>query len=191
MDHRDDHPLALGAYHGVVVQNDDPDGLYRCRLQVVGMIELTDWAFPMGTVGGGSPQRGGFVVPDVGADVVVFFLGGDLERPLYLPGWWAFRGSGGPKEMPTPALDAGADAHKVQSLQLGRLLFAVDERDGERKLSIEDTVTGDAIVWDLERQGLRVKMTSAILIECDGLVKVNGAQVTTQERLVQITGKPL
>jgi uncharacterized protein involved in type VI secretion and phage assembly len=180
-------PQLFGAYQGVVMQNDDPEGLYRCRIEVVGIIELTDWAFPFGTLGGGSPQRGGFVVPAVGADVIVMFVGGDPERPIYSPAWWSFRDDA--KEMPKAALDAGAAAHQVQSFQLGSMVVAIDERTGQRKLSLEDTVTGDAIVWDLEKQGLRVKMTSAVLIEADGLVKVNGAQVTVQDRLVQISGK--
>jgi hypothetical protein len=71
--------------------------------------------------------------------------------------------------MPLPVRDVPPeDAPRVQALQLGNLVVSVDERPGDRKLSIEDTVTGDAIVWDLEKQGLRVKMTSGILIECDG-----------------------
>jgi phage gp45-like len=67
----------------------------------------------------------------------------------------------------------------------------VDERVGQRKLVIEDTTTGDAIVWDLEKQGLRIKMTAVVIVDCDGLVKVDGAQVTLQERLVRVTGKPV
>lgn len=189
VDGPEDIPRFHGAYQGVVVENDDPEGLYRCRIEVVGLVALTYWAFPFGTLGGGGPQRGGFVVPDIGADVVVMFLGGDLERPIYSPAWWSYRN--GAKEMPAPARDAAEHAHQVQSIQLGRLLIAVDERDGQRKLSLEDQVSGDAIVWDLEKQGLRVKMTSAVLIECDGLVKVNGTQVTAQDRLVQISGKPV
>ena len=99
---------------------------------LVGLVALTYWAFPFGTLGGGGPQRGGFVVPDIGADVVVMFLGGDLERPIYSPAWWSYRN--GAKEMPAPARDAAEHAHQVQSIQLGRLLIAVDERDGQRKL---------------------------------------------------------
>lgn len=174
----------------MVVQNDDPEGEYRCRLEVVGLVALTTWAYPFGTIGGGSAQRGGFVVPDVGADVVVMFLMGDLERPIYTPAHWSTRG--GASEMPLPARDVPPkDAYQVQSLQLGQLVLSVDERPGQRKVTAEDLVTGDAIVWDLEKQGLRLKMTSAIVVECDGLVRVEATQVTTQGRVVQTTGKPL
>lgn len=178
------------AYPGVVVDNVDPEGLKRCRIEIPGVVDITTWAWPMGTMGGGSSQRGGMVSPAIGADVVVMFLLGDIERPMYLPAHWAFRG--GEPEMPLPVKDVPpTEAHQVQMLQLGHLVLSVDERPGQRKLAMEDTVTGDAIVWDLEKQGLRIKMTSAVLIEADGLVRVNGAQVTLQNRMVQIDPKPV
>ncbi len=183
-------PRFYGLYPGVVVDVQDPLGLKRVQVQIPGMLERSAWAWPMGTAGGGSPGRGGMVSPVVGADVGVMFVLGDIQRPVYLPAHWGVRD--GEPEMPLPVRDVPpADAPKVQALQLGNLVVSVDERPGERKLSIEDTVTGDAIVWDLEKQGLRVKMTSGILIECDGLVKVNAAQVTVQDRLVQIDPKPV
>lgn len=186
----DDVPKYYGLYPGVVVDNVDPKGQYRLRVRIAGFLERSTWATPMGTIGGGSEQRGGIATPAIGADVGVMFMLGDLERPVWMAGHWATRD--GASEVPLPARDVPpAEVHQVQCLQLGNLVFSVDERQGQRKLAIEDTATGDAIVWDLEKQGLRIKMTSGVLLECDGLVSVNGAQVTVQDRLVRITGKPV
>lgn len=189
MEVKDDTRKYPYAYPGVVIDNVDPRGWKRCRLRVQGIAEETAWARPM-TLGGGSPQRGGAVTPAIGADVVVWFLFGDIERPTFMCGHWSERDNA--PEMPLPTRDVPkAEAHLVQMLQLGNLVLSVDERPGNRKMVIEDTVTEDAIVWDLEKQGLRIKMTSAVIIEADGLVRTNGAQVTTQDRLVQIDPKPI
>jgi hypothetical protein len=179
-------PPIHGAQAGIVIDNVDPMGLHRVRLRVIGIMDVSPWAFPL-TAGGGSPQRGGHIVPAVGADVVVWFLGGDRERPMYMCGHWGVPTAG--SEMPEPSKEAAGEAHLVQALQLGQVCLSVDERPGHRKLVIEDQATGDAIVWDLEKQGLRVKMTSAILLEADGLVDVRGAQTSIMRRLVQITKK--
>lgn len=188
-----DVPLYLGAYRGVVIDNADPDGDARCRIDVIGIDGISDWAYPVGTMGGGSPQRGGFVVPDVGADVVVWFVGGYQDQPIYTPAHWAIRN--GARERPKPTLDVPpAEAHLVQSLQLGSLCISVDERPGQRKAVAEDLDTGDAIVWDLDPvngKGLRIKMTSAIVIECDGVVTINGIKVVLKKRNVRTTSGPV
>lgn len=179
----------LAPQHGVVVENKDPEGLWRVRVRIPGLIDLSSWAFPFGTLGGGGPQRGGWVVPAIGADVVVLFLGGDVERPLYAPAWWARRG--GASEMPTSARDAGAEAHQVQALEFDRLLVTVDERAGKRQLAVEDKLSGDVIQIDLEKMAIRVKATSALILEADGLVRITGAQVVIQDRVVLADPKPI
>jgi len=182
----------FGVYEGTVIENVDPTGKWRCRLSVTGIMVKSPWAKPFGTIGGGGPQRGGWVVPDIGADVLVMFLNGDPERPLYAPA--SFSEAPGGSEMPVPARDAPPEeAHLVPSLQLmkGRLSLYVDEREGQRKLVLEDNELGDAIVWDFEKGGLRIKMTSAILLESDGLFRADALQTQIQNRLVDVTPKPI
>jgi hypothetical protein len=182
----------FGVYEGTVIETEDPSGKWRVRLSIPGIADKSAWAKPFGTLGGGGPQRGGWVVPDVGADVYVVFLNGDPERPLYAPAGFSDAPDG--SEMPVPARDAPAkEAHLVPTLQLmgGRLSFYVDEREGQRKFVIEDNELGDAIVWDLEKGGLRVKMTSAILLEADGLIRADALQIQIGERIVDVTPKPI
>lgn len=188
----DGSPRFHGLYEGTVVENVDPDGRWRVRAKVDGITDLSGWARPDGTVGGGGPQRGGWVVPDIGADVFIQFVNGDVERPVYRCGGWAVPADG--SEMPVPAKDVPPEeAHMVPSLQLcgGRLSIYVDEREGKRKLVLEDLELGDSIVWDLEEGGLRVKMTSAILLEADGLIRAIGLQTTLNGRLVEVSPKPI
>lgn len=175
--------------NGVVVDNADPDGSHRVRVRVPGLIDKSAWAWPI-TAGGGSPQRGGHIVPELGADVVVWFLGGDVERPIYAGGWWGTPTAG--SEAPSDVAEvAGPDAAKVQSLELGRVKITVDEREGHRALSIQNKTTGDFITLDLESHGLHIKMTAAILLECLGVVDIDATAITLNGRLVTADSKDL
>lgn len=188
----DGSPRFHGLYEATVMENVDPEGKWRVRAKVDGITDLCTWARPHGTIGGGGPQRGGWVVPDIGADVFVQFVNGDVERPVYSCDGWAEPAAG--SEMPRPARDVPPEeAHLVPSLQLcgGRLSVYVDGRPGKRKLVLEDLELGDAIVWDLEEGGLRVKMTSAILLEVDGLLRAVALQATVNGRLVETSPKPI
>ncbi|HET6496607.1 MAG TPA: phage baseplate assembly protein V [Thermoleophilia bacterium] len=54
--------------------------------------QLIGPCLPLGTVGGGAPNRGIFSVPEVGSAVGLLFVGGDTAAPFYLPGWWGCPG---------------------------------------------------------------------------------------------------
>ncbi|MCP4607052.1 MAG: hypothetical protein GY847_42155, partial [Proteobacteria bacterium] len=74
-----------GMHLGYVTDREDPEQLGRVRVCVPGLLEPhSAWAWPLGTSGGGSKNRGFFAVPEVGADVAVFFARGNLDRPHYL-----------------------------------------------------------------------------------------------------------
>lgn len=179
------------AYHGVVVDADDPDGLHRVRVRIEGLIELSDWAWPI-TSGGGGPQRGGHVAPKKDADVVVWFVGGDVDFPIYAGGWWGKPDAG--SETPTDVKEnetAPADAAQVQSLEFERLVFTVDEREGKRAFQIRNKVTGDFVTIDLESHGLHIKMTAAILLECIGQIDLTGAAITLNGRQVLADSKAI
>lgn len=179
---------------GVVVDNVDPEGLHRVRVDVPGVTKLSAWARPL-TAGGGSPQRGGHIVPAVGADVAVWFTNGDVERPLYQALHWGKPppADGQPAgEQPISLRDApAAEAHLVQALQLGSLVITFDEREGQRKLALQDVESGDSIVWDLESKGLRITMTSAVIVESRGVLSLNGLVTAIKKRLVTPSPKAL
>ncbi len=62
-----------GVQFGLVTDISDPEGAHRVRVNIPGIADPeTDWLFPM-ISGGGSAQRGGHVVPVLGAKVAVWF----------------------------------------------------------------------------------------------------------------------
>lgn len=178
----------LAPQHGKVIDDDDPEGLHRVRVEIPGLIEKSAWAFPVGTMGGGGPQRGIAIVPKVGSDVVVWFIGGDKDRPIYASAWWGKPASG--SEMPTPIRDVPVeDAKKIQAIEIDRLVISYDEREDRRLFSLEDKVSGDSIVWDLNAQGMRIELTSALIIKVFGALDIDAAQVTIKGRQVYATSR--
>lgn len=188
----DGKPRYFAPEHGVVTDNADPLGLYRVKLRVPGIIEETEWALPFGTQGGGSKGRGAWVVPDVGADVVVQFLGGDVERPIYQCGWWGIPDAG--TEMPTEAAAVDpADAHKVQTIhESSKLKVWVDERPGKEQLGIQNKDDENTFIQiDLANGTITLQATAALILKSYGLVKIEGIQVYISDRIVTPDSKPI
>jgi hypothetical protein len=188
-----ERPFYPALYPAYVTENADPLGLYRCKLQIPGLVEpSTDWAPPIGAIGGGGPQRGGWVVPATGATVGVLFLGGDPERPFYLGGWWGVRSDTG-SEMPEPAKDAGPNAHQVASLQIGGFTFSVDERP----TGLNFVVKGQAnsltmsLELDLANMGIILNAPTAIVLQTSGRIVLDALGVTLKGRHVLTSGKPI
>jgi len=73
----------FGVYEGRVVDRDDPDLNGRIRIQIPGLIdERSAWARPRG---GGSKNWGMVKVPPLHSDVLVQFINGNIDRPIYEP----------------------------------------------------------------------------------------------------------
>lgn len=177
-----------GLYIGQVVDRADPDQLGRVRVRIPGLIEpASAWAFPLGTVGGGSDGRGFFAVPEVGAEVGVLFHQGDVDQPWYLPGHWGR--PGGKTEIPDPVRGLSKeDTPKVRAFETRRFVLVFDDRDGQEGLRIADKISGDQIEFDGAAMGITIKATSALLLQADGLISIEGTTVMINGRLVLPTG---
>ncbi len=175
-------------YVGVVVDNADPLKLGRVRVKVQGLVEKSNWAFPLGTFGGGTKQRGGFRPPKKGADVGVMFNAGDVDAPYYLCGHW---GEGEAPDYLTTEDVAPEDADKVMVWEGDRYEVVADERPGKERFRIRDKKSNDEILMDGLKRGINIKGTSLVHIESTGGVVVDGASVTICDRPVIRNGKPI
>ena len=182
-------PRFTGIVLGVVVDRNDPDDLGRVRVRVPGLLEpASTWALPMGTVGGGSSDRGVFAVPEVDADVGVMFLNADPDRPVYFGGHWGR--PNGTSEVPEVARDKGSDddgnrkTPNIRSFESRRFRVVLNDNAGEESVRLEDKVSGDLIELDGAQRGMYLRATSAIILECVGLIDIRGLAV-------QINGRPV
>lgn len=164
-----------GLFIGTVSDNADPEGLDRVRVSVPGVIEESDWAWPLGGLGGGSKERGSSFVPVKGSAVGVFFEQGDAQAaPWYLP---ANRGR-------REALPGASDPD-VHAIRTGAWTVTMDDRSGGERLEILDNATGDAILVDRATRTVTIK-AATVEIGAGGLVVLDG--VVTRRCLCAFTG---
>lgn len=189
-----DATIILGLQIGTVMDNKDPEGRYRVQIEIPGLIDegaTTDWAPPLGTLGGGA-ARGGFVAPSIGSKVGVLFHNGDHESPYYLCGPWYDPPEG--LETPAPANGKGADTARIACLQLGRFQFSVDERDDQLIFSAgakDDDGNGISVELDFKSKGIIISATTAILLKTLGLIHLDALTVRVQDRIVAISPRPV
>lgn len=166
-----DDPRYTALYIGDVVDREDPEGLGRVRVRIPGLVDpASAWAFPLGTVGGGSDRRGFFAVPEKGAEVGVLFHQGDVDHPFYLCGHWGK--PDGKAEVPEPVRDLSKeDAPKVRAFETERFLLVFDDRSGSEKLLLKDKSTEDLITIDAGT-GIRIKTAKDVTLEVEGNVVV-------------------
>jgi Type VI secretion system/phage-baseplate injector OB domain len=142
----------FGVYLGRVMDNRDPEqrGRVRVLVPIVNANEiLPTWAFPAGQSYGGrannsrvagaparGPVRGSFIVPEIDATVMVMFLDGNPELPMWWPG-------------PPPAdgiypevksgTRAGTDTYPSKSMLVrGRALRVLEKEMGSVEVSMDN-----------------------------------------------------
>jgi hypothetical protein len=174
-------------YIGYVTDRDDPEGLGRVRFCIPGIIEpFGPWAFPLGTVGGGSKDTGFFAVPELGAEVGVLFNQGDPDAPWYLA---AHAGRpGGVSDVPEEAQKSPPD-NRVFSTPTFRI--ELDESKGARKLRITNKKTDDFLLFDAEDNTITIQGTTAINILAVGAINLDAPMVTIAGRVVRPTQDPI
>lgn len=184
-------PAFTAIYHGVVTSNADPLKVGRVRVRVAGIVEPeSDWAFPVGTVGGGESAVGFYAVPKVGSEVGVWFKGGDVDHPFYVAGHWG--APGGSSQAPTPVRSATAEeAPLIRCFETDRHLLTFDARPGREVLKFEDKTSGDALTFDGLTRSVELKGTVAVVIKATGAIKIDGLAVTINGRTVRPGGDPI
>lgn len=80
----------FGIYQGVVTNNSDPDKRGRIKIKcpdILGGEVESAWCDPVVTVA--YDNGGDFCLPAKDEAVWVQFIAGDVNRPVYLGGWWS------------------------------------------------------------------------------------------------------
>jgi hypothetical protein len=169
---RDDTRLP-GMYLGYVTNRQDPERLGRVRVCVPGLLEPeSEWAWPLGTVGGGAKDRGAFFVPAEGAECALFFAAGDIDHPFYLAAHY-----GKPEGASEVPEEAQVDPPDVQVIATPTFRIVLDERPGHRALKLVNKKTGDQIVLDAEVNTIELEGTTGVTIRSTGPTVIEGLNV--------------
>ena len=174
-----------GAYLGVVESVQDPDGLGRVKLRLVAFDgsdgqDAPLWARVAVPFAGG--QRGAFLMPDVGDEVLVTLVNGDPRQPVVIGGLWNGRDAP-PETLPGDAVDRWSFTGKAGTR------IAIEEEGGGSP-TIRFTTPGGVSGELTDAGGGKVEFTAAgTTVTCDpqGVTVNTGARVTVQASQVEIS----
>jgi hypothetical protein len=171
-------------HRGVVTDNADPMKIGRVKVRVPGLIEPSSgWALPI-------RQAHGYDVPDVGAEVCVWFHQGDVDEVQYASG--NAHAPGGASELHERITSkTAALAPKVKLIETDRWLIVYDDSAETPALLLQDKVSGDGIEYDGLTRAMTIKATSALTIRSVGQVIIEGVSVSIMGRPVLPNGEPI
>jgi uncharacterized protein involved in type VI secretion and phage assembly len=182
-------PRGIGRWFGVfpaqVTDIKDPDGQGRVKVSLPwapdgGSARWEAWA-RLGTLMGGN-NRGSWLIPDVGDEVLVAFQAGDPRWPFVLGGLW------NGKDKPPEAMDgSGRNALKVIRSRNG-VKVTLDDTDGKERFKVEtpggqsiELSDGPGVVEIKDSNGNTVKLDS------QGITLTTAAKVTVSASQVDVT----
>jgi hypothetical protein len=186
-------PPYLGFFPAQVVDNDDPQGLYRIKFVVPSLMGdvIMEWARPIGTLfGGGIRKPDGTIdpcgfggAPPIGAAIMVCFVGGDLSFPYYTGGWYAEDPEdANNSEVPvSPKQTSAKGSPKVKIFETEKWRFFFDDDDVTPILRLERKGSEDtSIEIDGATEGITIKSKtggqecSIILDGSSGTITIDG-----------------
>ena len=191
-----------GVFAGLVDDNDDPDreGRVRIRLPWLDDATVTDWCRVVQPYAGDG--FGATFVPEVGTEVLVAFVHGDMNEPVVIGGLYngkdkppAYR-QGTEKDVKlirTKAghavrLDDSAQARAIELRTAGGHTVVLDDQG--KKVTITSQ-GGHALV--LDDQGNKIELAAAggagkLTIEASGKITLQGTIVTVSAQQVSLGG---
>jgi uncharacterized protein involved in type VI secretion and phage assembly len=199
----DDLRLPGWPYEGTVADTADPKGVGRVRVNVPGVAEPTGWARPI-SPGGGAARRGSWSIPPLGATVLVWFVQGSPDRPVYIGGYWgsavpgAADDGGVGTEAPERVRDIPlAERASVAVIETAAWVVLADDRapvldeqgeptqptDGET-LVVRHKASGTSIEIDGARRGIQM-IADTIILRAEGQVVIDGLTVQIAGRHVR------
>lgn len=180
----------FGIYSGTIIKRDDPEGISRVKVSVPGILEPSSddfgpWAWPKG---GGNNNWGKNDVPPLDTEVLVMFVNGDIETPVWEPAWHGKPIVGG--EQTNEAFPEHEDPD-VSVFGRGPFRLVIDNRDGQKTATfkIVRDVAGneEAVAWvefNYEDDSVEVFAEAALGLSSGAIVNIDAPVVQVRGRKV-------
>lgn len=182
---------AQAGFIATVVSLDDPDRLNRVQIRLAAFdaAEQQDsplWARMVAPFAGS--DRGAFLLPDVGDEVLVLFAQGDPRLPLIVGGLW-----NGASAAPADIESGGRNRYKRIKTRNG-LVLTFDDQSGQEAIKLEtpggqtfSLKDGPGSITLEDSNGNSIKMESAgITVQASAKVTVQASQVTVSAGMVKV-----
>jgi phage baseplate assembly protein gpV len=169
-----------GVRLAIVVDNKDGDGNPGYRVKVVlpwlNEQDTTYWmriAVPMG-----GPDRGTYVLPEIGDQVLVVFEHGDINRPIMIGALWSS------KQEPVEVNRTGKNNTKLIKSRCGhRIIF--NDAEGAESITIVDSTRKNKIVLDSANNAVQIQSSGDIevIAKANVILHANALKVGASEAL--------
>jgi uncharacterized protein involved in type VI secretion and phage assembly len=179
--------LLHASYLAEVVSVRDPENLARVQVRLLGYDGVEDqdaalWARVAAPFAGA--DRGAFLIPDVGDEVLVTFAGGNPRHPVVLGGLWNCAAS------PPERLGGAGDRVDRWTLvgRAGTRIAIIEEGSGQETIRLETPGGVSSEITD--RGGGRVEVRAAgctITVDPSGVSIETGAKVSVQASQVDVS----
>jgi len=200
-DGEEEEQRIYGFWHGFVTNNADPTGRARVRVSIPGLnVTESTWAEQVGGPGAGSSEGGGkshgmWSVPKVSSNVVVAFIQGDVDHPIYFPGPFPING------LPTNASPDNillqTDDFKLSMLQNNggkkfRLETLLPDIPDQSKEIVRSVIEIDINAGSAGKSHvINITAPSAISITSKGSINIDAPIVSIKGRNVMPSDRPL
>jgi phage protein D/phage baseplate assembly protein gpV len=143
---------------GLVLDNQDPDGLGRVKINLPGLSEDESghWARVAAPMAGGG--RGMFFLPEKDDEVLVAFEQGDITRPYVLGALW-----NGEDKPPESNSDGQNNVRLIKSRSGHSIRF--DDTAGAEKIEIIDKSGENSVTIDTQSNSISIKSAQDVVIE--------------------------
>ena len=169
---------------GTVTNVKDPDksGRVKVKLPTISDKDESAWARVMAP--GAGKTRGLQLMPDVGDEVLVAFIGGDAANPVVLGGLWS------KKNTPPIAEPAKGDSVGERSLYLAskaKLAFTEGDDASKSKVELVHAEADTNIQFDKDgvkvnaKDGTKIVLKvgeASVTLEGDGTITISGGDIT-------------
>ena len=160
-----------GVSTAIVTNNQDPDDLGRVKMKYPWFSDQneSDWARIAAPMAG--KDRGMFILPEVGDEVLVAFEMGDMRFPYVLGTLWNAR------DKPPEKNSDGKNNKRLLKSRTGHII-RLDDTDGDGKIEILDSSGKNSIVITTKDNKITIQADSDITIQsANGKLKIDAQGV--------------
>lgn len=206
---RDPRQRWHGVYPAVVTNNDSSSdsnasdwGMVKVEFPWLTNTEESSWARIVSP--GGSAERGFYILPEVGDEVLVVFEQGDINRPYVLGGLW--NGKDKPPEAIANVVKGGKVETRLWKSRVGHAITMIDESgkemveivtqkghtitldDGNQKMELK-TTGGHTVTLDDASKTITIKSVKDIVVDATGNINMKAKQNVTIEAMANLNLK--
>lgn len=174
-------PGYVGAAVAIVTNNKDENDLGRVKVKFPWYDDTVESWWARIAMPGAGANRGFFVLPEVGDEVLVVFEHGDMNRPYVLGGLYSNNAK--PPITSSEAVDgSGKVVDRIFKTTAGHVID-LKEKSGGESITIADGKSKVSVEMDSTNQKMNLKSQGEYSLEAQGKVTIKSASAT-----VEITG---